>query len=100
MSAATSGTTLTSAPGIAALTRATLVSKRVVKNWLALICAIPIRSLRTKWSRMVNKAVVLLLPIPAEYRLQRVARMSSAISGAMLELSRMSLRSSGLLAFP
>jgi hypothetical protein len=28
-----------------------------------------------------------------------VARMSAAISGAMLELSRISLRSSGLLAF-
>jgi len=25
-------------------------SKRIVKNWLALICAIPIRSLRTEWS--------------------------------------------------
>src|SRR4051794_32026496 len=35
-------------------------SKRGVKNWLALICTIPIRSLRTKWSRMENKAVVLL----------------------------------------
>jgi hypothetical protein len=40
--------------------RATLAtrarSKRVVKDWLALICAIPIRSLRTKWSRMKNEA--------------------------------------------
>src|SRR5258705_6857279 len=31
-------------------------SKHVVKNWLALICTIPNRSLRTKWSRMENKA--------------------------------------------
>src|SRR5437016_12643481 len=36
-------------------------SKRVVKNWLALICAIPIRSLRTKWSRMENKGLAVLL---------------------------------------
>jgi hypothetical protein len=38
-------------------------SKRVVKNWLALICTIPIRSLRTKWSRMENKAVVLFVSL-------------------------------------
>jgi hypothetical protein len=38
-------------------------SKRIVKNWLALICAIPIRSLRTKWSRMENKAVVLFVSL-------------------------------------
>jgi hypothetical protein len=41
-------------------------SKRVVKNWLALICTIPIRSLRTKWSRMENKAVVLFVSLPRQ----------------------------------
>ena len=41
-------------------------SKRVVKNWLALICAIPIRSLRTKWSRIENKAVVLVVSLPRQ----------------------------------
>jgi hypothetical protein len=35
-----------------------LSGKRVVKDWPALICADTIRSLRTKWSRMANKAVV------------------------------------------
>jgi len=30
----------------------------VVKNCLALICSIPIRSLRTKWSRTKNKSVM------------------------------------------
>jgi hypothetical protein len=35
-----------------------LSSKRLVKDWLALICADTIRSLRTNWSRMENKAVV------------------------------------------
>jgi hypothetical protein len=41
-------------------------SKRLVKNWLALICTIPIRSLRTKWSRMENKAVVLFVSLPRQ----------------------------------
>ena len=37
--------------------------KHIVKNWPALICAIPIRSLRTKWSRMENKAVMLFVSL-------------------------------------
>src|SRR6266508_2037139 len=37
--------------------RAQARSKWIVKNWPALICVIPIRSLRTKWSRMENKHV-------------------------------------------
>ena len=36
----------------------------LLRNWLALICAIPIRSLRTKWSRMENKAVVPFVSLP------------------------------------
>ncbi|MCA6113587.1 hypothetical protein J6524_01400 [Bradyrhizobium sp. WSM 1738] len=40
-----------------------LSGKRIVKDWLALICTDMIRSLRTKWSRMENKAVVLLVSL-------------------------------------
>jgi hypothetical protein len=43
--------------------RAQARSKHVVKNWLGLICADTIRSLRTKWSRMENKAVVQLVSL-------------------------------------
>ena len=96
MSAAISGAMSEFVANVAALTWATRAtrarSKRVVKSWLALICAIPIRSLRTKWSRMENKAVVLLFSCLGGVSITAsVARMSSAISGAMSELSRMSL---------
>jgi hypothetical protein len=46
--------------GLLAFARAahacTGANKRVVKKSPALICATPIRSLRTEWSRMENKA--------------------------------------------
>jgi hypothetical protein len=46
--------------GLLAFARAvharTGANKRLVKNSPALICATPIRSLRTEWSRMENKA--------------------------------------------
>jgi hypothetical protein len=46
--------------GLLAFARAvharTGANKRLVKNSPALICATPIRSLRTEWNRMENKA--------------------------------------------